>query len=309
MSDKKRIIEQLKKEYQKSHGGLGGLSYSASPMAHDKMFEKQADRFLQSQQPSFQSQFKPLPRIDMEKLRYEVGIKGAQGREQERQEMENAEEFLKQCIPEISAYREAMIKFSKEGNVKAVSKWFKDGLKHIDELILRIGPKFRWKAEEALKLALRKELGDAYIRMGDLGSAKKQYLKMLKELRNNYKTRPRFTYFIEPNSPIGFYSINYGTIWDWEIKYDSIALLFMDIGDYNKTEGLFEEALKKGFRTNDLNEKALTEAYIGVALLAKGNMKKANKIFEQVKILSSQNTTLAADVNEIINEAKKKYNS
>ncbi|MFX1502279.1 MAG: hypothetical protein ACFFDH_15060 [Promethearchaeota archaeon] len=302
MSDKKKIIEQLKKDYKKAQGGLGGLNYSASPMAHDKMFEKQADRFLQSQQPSIRPHTTSSSRVDWEKLKIEAGRAAAQDRARKQQLMEGAEEFGRQCIPEISAYREAMIKFSKEGNVKAVEKWCKDGLKRIDELFRNFNSKYYWKPKEALELVLRKELGAAHIKMNELGKAKKQYLKMLKELRNNCKKRNWY------KNPIEMYSINYGTIWDWEIKFDSIALLFMNIGDYNTTESLFREALKKDVRTKDLNTKALRELYIGVALLAKGNTKKANKIFERVSILTSQNTTLATKVNEFINNAKKKFN-
>jgi len=61
LSEKKRIIDQLKNDFKKAHGGLGGLEYSSSPMKYNKMFEKQADMILQSQQPKIQPTYPSTP--------------------------------------------------------------------------------------------------------------------------------------------------------------------------------------------------------------------------------------------------------
>ncbi|MFX1499546.1 MAG: tetratricopeptide repeat protein [Promethearchaeota archaeon] len=68
MSQKKKIIDQLKKDFKQAHGGLGGLEYSSSPMKYNKMFEKQADMILKSQQPQIKPtlpstpSYKPIPK-------------------------------------------------------------------------------------------------------------------------------------------------------------------------------------------------------------------------------------------------------
>ncbi len=296
MSDKKKIVEQLKKDFKKSQGGLGGLGYSALPMAHDKMFEKQADQIIKSRQPNFQPQYTSPTHIDMQKVMKEARIKAAQEREWDKREREKGMEFLKQCIPEISPYREAMIKFSKEGSIKDVKKWFKDGVKRNKELSRSSNLRYSHEAWRTIDFRLKKELGDAYITMGEWKKARKTYLEISKYLSS---------YF---TNPLNKYSINFGKIWDWEITFDSIALLFMRVGDYDKTISLFKEALKKDFSV-DLNIKSLREVHLGTALLAKGDIKKANKIFERVKILTAENTVLATKVTKIIDEAKMKYNS
>lgn len=61
MSQKKKIIEQLKKDFKKSGGGLGGLQYSGSPMKYNKMFENQADMILKAQQPKIQPKYPSIP--------------------------------------------------------------------------------------------------------------------------------------------------------------------------------------------------------------------------------------------------------
>ncbi len=294
MSDKKKIIEQLKKDYKKSQGGLGGLAYSASPMASDKMFEKQADQILRSHQPNFQSQVPSRPHIDMEKIKEEIRREAAQKREWQKQKRERENAFLIQCLPEINAYREAMIKFSKEGTIKDVKNWYKEGWERFKELCDKNKIYSSADVWSTVEFGLKKELGDAYFRMSEMKKAKKLYLDMIKY---------RYDHFSSAR-----YSFNYGTIWDWEINFDSMVLLFMNIGDYKTTASLFKEALKKDFKAN-LTTKSLREAYLGIALLAMGNIKKANKIFEKVKIKTSQDTALATRVEGIINEAKMKYNA
>lgn len=294
--DKKEIKEKLKREFDKSGAGIGGLVRSMGLGPKDSDFDKIADEILRTSQPKPQMQYPQTKPISLKKPKltppktYYTTTPSYTSRTSQSDPWDDK-------INEIAAYREAALKFSNKGQ-------FKDALKYIKEAIGHAKYDDFHDLDFDLFLALTKDLGDLYLGMGDEGKAKKAYEKILKKFHSMLE-RHLIDMDEKADIPYDLYVTKKRAPWGWGASWDSIAWLFMRVDDPKRTARMIEEAFhKQPESTRKLPVDIARWARLGAAYLAMDKTKEAEEVFKRAEALSAEDKDLSKQVMKIIKTAR-----
>ena len=284
---KDKIKEDLKREYDKSGAGVGGLMRSMGLGPSDSDFDRMAEEIAKSKSttttPSvtfgngISSKFS-IPRIDYSRI----------PQVSDHRIKKEREEDWARLLSEIGPFRSAAQKLWDEGQYKDAESYYKQGLDRIDEIY----PDYI--VRRAFSFTLLKEMGELYIAMGQRKKAKKAFEKILDEAWDSSKN-----WEAKERCWKDFYNLNFGALWGWEIRWDSIAWLFMLVDDYKKVASLFKDALERDSEKN-IHKEIIRWARLGAGYLALGKVEKAADAFKHAKALSATDENLSQQVTQII---------
>lgn len=281
---KEKIKEDLKREYDKSGAGVGGLMRSMGLGPSDSDFDRMAGEIAKSQSPvaiptvtfgTSGSSVITRPKIDYSRLPPVSDYK------------QGEEEYWNRLLTQLGPFRDAAQKYWDEGQYKDAESYYKQGLDRLKDL----GPPMTvpW----AFSSALLKELGELYLSMGQRKNAKKCFEKIV----DVWYGGDIFTRSLDEGV---------GALWGWEINFDSIAWLFMLVEEYKKVAKLFKDALKKLGR-GGIRKEILRYARLGAAYLALGKDKDAREAFKHAEALSVTDEYLSKQVSEIVDSSYQQY--
>jgi tetratricopeptide (TPR) repeat protein len=292
---KDKIKEDLKREYDKSGAGIGGLMRSMGLGPSDSDFDRMADEIARSKTtvttPSVTfgtgtSSKTSVPPIEYSRIPHESDYSKKQKQEKE----------WARVLSEIEPFRSAARKLWDEGQYKDAESYYKQGLDRLKELY----PDY-YQIRQAFYFTLMKEMGELYLAMGQRKKAKKSFEKILNEAWKLYKD-----YYSKQDAWKDYYNLNYGALWGWEIQWDSIAWLFMFVDDYKKVTNLFKDALKKDPEKN-IHKEIIRWARLGAGYLALGKADKATEAFKHAKALSATDEALSYQITQIIDTTYQQF--
>jgi tetratricopeptide (TPR) repeat protein len=292
--DKDKIKEDLKREYDKSGAGIGGLMRSMGLGPSDSDFDRMAEEIAKSKTttttPSVTFGTGTSSKLPIQKIDYSrIPQVSASDRDWER------ETDWSNLLSEIGPFRSAARKLWDEGQFKDAESYYKQGLDRIKEL------DSHYIVNMTFSFTLLKELGELYIDMGERKKAKKCFEKILDEVWDwsegweDKESRWR-----------DFYNSNFGALWGWEIQWDNIAWLFMLVEDYKKVTNLFKDALKKDSVKN-IHKEIIRWARLGAGYLALGKADKATEAFKHAKALSATDEVLSQQITQIIDATYQQF--